>query len=112
VQLAFSSQLCNMGDSAPNEIDVRSLTTHQVSPDVSVICVNIEVSNTRTPDTLFSVTDSIGCKAGTPAEAASFGEIALVAIPLKNYRSIPLSPLEGKIVIDANNYYTHNDTVA
>jgi predicted dinucleotide-binding enzyme len=72
----------------------------------------VMVSNTRTPDTLFSVTDSIGCKAGTPAEAASLGEIALVAIPLKNYRSIPLSSLEGKIVIDANNYYTRNETVA
>ena len=72
-----------MDDSAPNEIDVRSLTTHQVSPGGSVICVNIEVSNTRTPDTLFSVTGSIGCKAGTPAEAASFGEIALIAVPPK-----------------------------
>jgi predicted dinucleotide-binding enzyme len=69
----------------------------------------VMVSNTRTPDTLFSVTASIGCKAGTPAEAASFGEIALLAIPLKNYHSIPLLPLEGKIVIDANNYYPQRD---
>jgi hypothetical protein len=72
-----------MDDSAPNGIDFRSLTTHQASPDGSVICLNIEVSNTRTPDTLFSVTDSIGCKAETPAEAASFGEIALIAITPK-----------------------------
>ena len=27
-----------MDDSTPNEIDVRTLTTHQVTPDGSVIC--------------------------------------------------------------------------
>src|ERR1700736_1998345 len=36
-----------MDHSAPNEIDVRSLTTHQVSPDGSVICLNIENAGGR-----------------------------------------------------------------
>jgi hypothetical protein len=31
-----------MEDSAPIEIDVQSLKTHQVAPDGSVICLNIE----------------------------------------------------------------------
>jgi len=43
----------------------------------------VMVSNTRTPDTLFPLTGSLGCKAGSPQEAAKFGEIVLVAIPLK-----------------------------
>jgi hypothetical protein len=48
VQWALSSQLLDMDDSTPNEIDVRSLTTHQVTPDGSVICLNIENSGGRT----------------------------------------------------------------
>ena len=36
-------------------------------------------------------------------------DIVLVAIPLKNYRSIPVEPLQGKIVLDANNYYPERD---
>jgi hypothetical protein len=47
VLLALSSQLCNMEDSTPIEIDVRSLTTHQVAPDGSDICLNIENAGGR-----------------------------------------------------------------
>jgi hypothetical protein len=47
VQWALSSQLRDMDDSTPNEIDVRSLTTHQVTPDGSVICLNIENAGGR-----------------------------------------------------------------
>jgi 8-hydroxy-5-deazaflavin:NADPH oxidoreductase len=69
----------------------------------------IMVSNTRGPETLFSLTGSTGCKAGSPQEAAEFGDIVLVAIPLKAYQTIPVAPLEGKIVLDANNYYPERD---
>ncbi len=69
----------------------------------------VMVSNTRTPDTLFPLTGSLGCKAGSPQEAAEFGEIVLVAIPLKAYQTIPVAPLKGKIVLDANNYYPERD---
>ena len=55
----------------------------------------IMVSNTRGPETLFSLTGSTGCKAGSPQEAAEFGDIVLVAIPLKAYQAIPAAPLEG-----------------
>lgn len=69
----------------------------------------VMVSNTRGPDSLFSLTATIGCKAGSPEEAAAFGDIVLVAIPLKNYLAVPVAPLEGKIVLDANNYYPERD---
>jgi len=69
----------------------------------------VMVSNTRTPDPLFSLTGTLGCKAGSPREAAEFGDIVLVAIPLKAYQTIPVAPLEGKIVLDANNYYPERD---
>ena len=63
----------------------------------------------RTPDTLFSLIATMGCKAGSPEEAAAFGDIVLVAIPLKNHKSVLVAPLEGKIVLDANNYYPERD---
>lgn len=70
---------------------------------------DVMVSNSRAPGTLFSLTGTIGCKAGTAAQAAAFGEMVLVAIPLNAYLSIPVAPLEGKIVLDASNYYPQRD---
>lgn len=67
------------------------------------------VSNSRGPETLFSLTGSTGCQAGTPAEAAAFGDLVMVAIPLKAYQTIPVAELVGKIVLDANNYYAVRD---
>lgn len=69
----------------------------------------VMVSNSRSPGTLFSLTGTVGCKAGTTDEAAAFGEMVLVAIPLHAYRSVPMAPLEGKIVLDASNYYPQRD---
>jgi predicted dinucleotide-binding enzyme len=69
----------------------------------------VMLSNSRNPDTLFTLVRTLGVRAGTPQQAAEFGDIVLVAIPLKAYREVPLKPLEGKIVIDANNYYPDRD---
>jgi predicted dinucleotide-binding enzyme len=70
---------------------------------------DVMVSNSRGPDTLFSLVGTIGCKAGTPQQAAAFGDIVVVAIPLKAYQSIPVAPLDGKVVLVANNYYPERD---
>jgi predicted dinucleotide-binding enzyme len=48
-------------------------------------------------------------RAATAMEAAKAGDIVVVTIPLKNYRSVPVEPLAGKIVIDTNNYYPQRD---
>ncbi|XBS70119.1 NAD(P)-binding domain-containing protein [Acerihabitans sp. KWT182] len=67
------------------------------------------ISNSRGPHTLFSDAALIGCKTGTIDEAAAFGDIVIVAITLKHYKAVPVAPLAGKIVIDANNYYPQRD---
>ena len=67
------------------------------------------LSNSRGAQSLFSETVIIGCEAGTIAEAAAFGEVVVVAVPLKHYQVVPVEPLAGKVVIDANNYYPHRD---
>jgi len=72
---------------------------------------DVVISNSRGPETLASLVSELGPKAraGTPAEAAAAGDIVVVTIPLKNYRTVPVEPLAGKIVIDTNNYYPQRD---
>lgn len=67
------------------------------------------LSNSRGPQTLFSLRYGMGCDIGTVEEAAAFGDIVVVAIPFAAYRSIPAEPLAGKRVIDTNNYYPDRD---
>lgn len=69
----------------------------------------VMVSNSRGPHTLMSLVASIGCLTGTALRAAAFGEMVVVAVPLRNYLEIPAAPLAGKVVLDANNYYPERD---
>src|SRR5262245_54553782 len=68
---------------------------------------DVVLSNSRGPETLSTLITELGPKAraATPAEAAQAADIAVVTVPLKAYRSVPVEPLAGKIVIDKNNYY-------
>jgi predicted dinucleotide-binding enzyme len=72
---------------------------------------DVVISNSRGPETLSALVTELGPKAraGTPIETARAGDIVVVAIPLRNYRAVPVEPLAGKIVIDANNYYPQRD---
>lgn len=71
----------------------------------------VAIANSRGPETLRELVASLGdaAHASTPAEAARFGEAVLVAVPLKDYVSLPAEDLRGKIVIDAMNYYPGRD---
>jgi predicted dinucleotide-binding enzyme len=71
----------------------------------------VMLSNSRGPDTLTAVVASIqgDVRAGTVAEAAGFGEVVAVAIPLRAIRDLPPGPFAGKFVVDANNYYPQRD---
>lgn len=72
---------------------------------------DVVVSNSRGPETLADLVAELGPKAraATPNEAAQAGDLVVVTVPLKNYRSVPVGPLSGKIVIDTNNYYPQRD---
>lgn len=67
------------------------------------------LSNSRGPQTLFSLRYGIGCEIGTVGEAAAFGDVVVLAIPLAAYGSVPVEALAGKLVIDAGNYYPDRD---
>jgi predicted dinucleotide-binding enzyme len=71
----------------------------------------VMISNSRGPETLAEVEQSLGqdAGAGTTVDAARFGEIVVVAIPLVRIDSLPAAELDGKVVVDANNYYPQRD---
>ena len=83
----------------------------QVARKAVELGYDIVISNSRGPETLAQLVGELGprARAATAAEAAAAGDFAVVTVPLKNYRDIPVEPLAGKIVIDTNNYYWERD---
>ncbi len=71
----------------------------------------VVLSNSRGPETLSALVAELGPKAcaATSIEAARTGDFAVVSVPLRNYRAVPVEPLAGKVVIDTNNYYPQRD---
>lgn len=71
----------------------------------------VTISNSRGPETLRNHVERLGANAhaGTPQDAARFGDIVLLAVPLKDYVTVPAEELRGKIVMDALNYYPDRD---
>ncbi len=71
----------------------------------------VALSNSRGPESLQALLQQLGdqAQAMTIDDAARFGEVVLVAIPLGKFKSLPAAALAGKIVIDANNYYPGRD---
>jgi len=70
--------------------------------------------STRHPDELQSLVEELGppASAGTPEEAAKFGETVLLTVPLKAVPALAndLEPLlRGKVVLDTGNAYEQRD---
>jgi len=72
---------------------------------------DVVISNSRGPASLADLVKELGprARAVTPLDAAKAGDIVVVTIPLKSYKTVPVEPLAGKIVIDTNNYYPQRD---
>jgi predicted dinucleotide-binding enzyme len=71
----------------------------------------VALANSRDPGTLGDAVAALGpdAHAATAADAAAFGELVVVAVPLRAYSALPPEPFAGKIVADANNYYPQRD---
>jgi 8-hydroxy-5-deazaflavin:NADPH oxidoreductase len=68
----------------------------------------------RHPEELKTIVEPLGARAsaGTPKEAAAFGEVVVLTVPLKAVPALArdLAPaLEGKIVLDTGNAYERRD---
>ena len=72
---------------------------------------DVVIANSRGPETLADLVTELGpqARAATAAEAAAAADIAVVTVPLRAYRDVPVEPLAGKIVLDTNNYYWERD---
>jgi predicted dinucleotide-binding enzyme len=71
----------------------------------------VMLANSRGPASLAERVTELGpnVRAGTVEEAARFGEVVLLAVPLRAYRDLPPEPFAGRIVVDANNYFPQRD---
>ena len=72
---------------------------------------DVVLSNSRGPETLAGLVEELGPKAraATAVEAAQAGDLVVVTVPFKAFTEVPVEPLEGKVVIDTNNYYFERD---
>jgi predicted dinucleotide-binding enzyme len=71
----------------------------------------VMLANSRGPQTLADLEQSLGqdAHAGTIEQAVGFGEVVVVAIPLRAIDALPTDLMADHIVIDANNYYPDRD---
>jgi 8-hydroxy-5-deazaflavin:NADPH oxidoreductase len=70
--------------------------------------------SSRHPDNLKTLADKLGPRAtvGTPADAAQFGRVVLLAVPVKAIPGIAADigkSLQGKVVLDTGNAYEQRD---
>jgi len=70
---------------------------------------DVAIANSRGPDSLAGIAQDTGTHPATVGDAAGFGELVLVAIPLHAIGDLPADRFAGKVVIDANNYYPGRD---
>ena len=70
---------------------------------------SVRIANSRGPETLTDVAQKTGATPVTAREAARYGDIIVVTIPLKNIPDLPQDLFEGVAadvpVIDTSNYY-------
>ena len=70
---------------------------------------SVAIANSRGPETLGEVAQKTGATPVTSQEAAHYGEIVVVTIPLKNIPDLPKDLFDGVPaevpVIDTSNYY-------
>ncbi|MFC4146843.1 NADPH-dependent F420 reductase [Micromonospora mangrovi] len=76
---------------------------------LSTLGHDVTVTNSRGPQSLTDLAAETGATAGTLEEAVNSAELVVVAIPLKAVPALPAELFDGKIVVDADNYYPQRD---
>ena len=69
------------------------------------------IANSRGPASLMELVDELGprAQAGDAAQAAAFGDIPVLAVPLGAYPALPAGALAGRTILSTGNYYPHRD---
>lgn len=70
---------------------------------------DVAVANSRGPQSLADLAAETGARAVSVEDAVQSAELVVIAIPLKAVPELPASLFDGKLVVDANNYYPQRD---
>ncbi|MFI1192635.1 NADPH-dependent F420 reductase [Micromonospora sp. NPDC020750] len=70
---------------------------------------DVTVANSRGPASLTELAQETGATAGTVEQAADHADLVVIAIPLLAVPALPAELFEGKVVVDADNYYPQRD---
>ncbi|MGC1213049.1 MAG: NAD(P)-binding domain-containing protein [Micromonospora sp.] len=70
---------------------------------------DVTVTNSRGPQSLTDLAEETGATAGTLEDTVQGAELVVVAVPLKAVPQLPASVFDGKVVVDAHNYYPQRD---
>ena len=70
---------------------------------------DVSVANRRGPASLRPLADQTGARASTVEELAARSDVIVLAIPTHAVTELPVQAFDGKIVVDANNYYAERD---
>ena len=70
---------------------------------------DVAVANSRGPQSLAALAAETGARAVSVEEAVPGAELVVIAIPLKAVPQLPAALFDGKLVVDANNYYPRRD---
>ena len=82
----------------------RGLAEHALANGHEVM-----LSNSRGLKSLRSAKAVLKCEIGTTADAAAFGEVIFVAVPLDAIEDLPRDLVAGKILVDLCNHYPERD---
>ncbi|MEV6802617.1 NAD(P)-binding domain-containing protein [Micromonospora rifamycinica] len=70
---------------------------------------DVTVTNSRGPASLTDLAQETGAVAGTLEQAVQDADLVVVAVPLLVVPELPAPLFDGKIVVDADNYYPQRD---
>lgn len=105
----IGSQLARLGVQHGYDVVISNSRGPETLKDLVTEIDSSSVSNAPADSGLGTSGEKGSIRADTAAGAAAAADIAIVTIPLKNYASVPVDELDGKIVIDTNNYYPQRD---
>lgn len=72
---------------------------------------HVMIANSRGPESLTQLLEALGphAEAGQVRDAAAFGDVTVLAVPLGAYTDLPIDALSGRKVLSTGNYYPSRD---